>query len=168
MTALFARSPAEAHLYMALHPCACGEADLPWTVHEAQPTPEGMCSTYRGTCPACGTSREFSFAVPADPVAPPAFGDSEPSRIITPEQFLALARRAVGAVPGLVAAGQAWEAYEAATDAVEAIGEVLKFVPPGHDAVPGHDGPDYQRHTLEELRYRYREIQLIRSRAIRE
>lgn len=166
MTGLFARSPSEAHLYMVLHPCDCGESDLPWTVHESLSTPDGPHSIYRGTCPACGAGREFTFAVPPDPVPPPAFGGDEPSRIISAEQFHALAQRAAAAVPTLAAAGQAWEAYEAASDAVEAIGEVLKFVPPGQDGVPGLSAPQFRRQALEDLRYRYREVQLARSREI--
>jgi hypothetical protein len=37
VTARYARSVAECHLYMRLHPCSCGEADFPWASHELRP-----------------------------------------------------------------------------------------------------------------------------------
>lgn len=60
------------------------------------------------------------------------------------------------------------EGYEAALDAVASVEEVLKFIPPGADAVPAkalpHDNPaDYTRQQLEALRDAYRELLRARS-----
>lgn len=78
-SARHARSVAECHLYMRLHPCSCGEADFPWTSHEIGTAGGGDLSVYRGSCPQCGTARRFEFLVDSGGVAPPAFGGPEPS-----------------------------------------------------------------------------------------
>jgi hypothetical protein len=118
---------------MELHPCErCGAADFPWTEHEAGGRVGALTSAYVGECPSCGTPRRFEFRVPDDPVAPPAFGGPEPSRIIDPGEFLEMGDRAAAYAD--TTTGDT--AHDAALDAVAAVEEVLKFVPPGADAVP--------------------------------
>jgi hypothetical protein len=152
---------------MRLHPCSCGEADFPWTSHELRPADGGELSVYEGSCPRCAAARSFEFLVDGRGVAPPAFGGPEPSRIIGPEEFYALSQRAAAVARG----GDPADGYEAALDAVAAVEEVLKFIPPGADAVPAqalpYDDPaGYTRERLEALRYAYRELLLARSREL--
>lgn len=138
MAMLVARSVAECHLYMTLHPCdRCGEADFPWTTHEQGELPDGrMRSVYQGECPSCRMPRRFEFAVTGDP-PPPAYGGTEPSQIIDPGEFLELAGRAAAytEVPPDATPAQRRDARAAAEDAAAAVTEVLKFIPPGADAV---------------------------------
>jgi hypothetical protein len=167
VTVPYARSVAECHLYMALHPCSCGAADFPWTSHETRVTGDGDLSVYQGSCPRCRTARRFEFLVDGRGVPPPAFGGPEPSRIIGPEEFYALSQRAAAVARD----GDPADRYEAALDAVAAVEEVLKFVPPGADAVPAetlpHDDPaGYTRERLEALRYTYRQLLLASSRQV--
>ena len=105
---LAARSPLECQVYLALHPCACGCADFPWTSHELSTEDT---STYSGACPACGTPRSVTFRVPRGLV--PGFGGAEPSQIITAGDFLDLAKRAI--------------AHDDLGFAQAALEEVLKF-----------------------------------------
>ena len=155
---------------MVLHPCErCGEADFPWSRHEIGPGEGGLVSVYEGDCPSCGQGRRFAFAVDEEPVPPPAYGGPEPSQIIDPGEFYAMAERAAAyarAVP---------DGHEAAVDALAAIEEVLKFLPPGADAVPEDAfasaggmavysaGPErFRRERLESLRDEYRRATLAR------
>jgi hypothetical protein len=160
-----ARSVAECHLYMRLHPCSCGEAGFPWTSHETSPADSGDLSVYKGSCPRCGTARRFEFLVDSPGVAPPAFGGPEPSRIIGPEEFHKLSQQAAAVARD----GDRADGHEAALDAVASVEEVLKFIPPGADAVPAkalpHGNPaDYTRQRLEALRDAYRDLLWAHSR----
>jgi hypothetical protein len=63
MTRLYARSNAEAHLYMDLRPCACG--DIEFARHSAVTMDGGvLCSRYDGACRSCGAQRSFLFELP--------------------------------------------------------------------------------------------------------
>jgi hypothetical protein len=136
---LVARSISECHLYMVLHPCErCGEADFPWSRHETGHTDTGLRSVYEGDCPSCGTPRRFVFSVDGAPVPPPAYGGPEPSQIIDPGEFFAMGERAAAwaSAPPDASREQLADAHAAALDAVAALEEILKFVPPSADAVP--------------------------------
>src|SRR5688500_13011920 len=91
-----ARTNAEAHLYMDLHPCACGEIRFPRT-SSVVTSPDGvLASRYAGTCPQDGTEREFLFRLPERVLAPPLdgavmYGGSEPSELIDPGEWLSVA-----------------------------------------------------------------------------
>src|SRR4051794_6907582 len=63
MTRLHARSNAEAHLYMDLHPCACGAVEFD---RQSSVISDGgaLCSRYAGPCRRCGTPRVFAFELP--------------------------------------------------------------------------------------------------------
>jgi hypothetical protein len=143
-----ARTNAEAHLYMDLHPCACGEIRFPRT-SSVVTTPDGvLASRYAGTCPQDGAEREFLFRVPERIPAPPqdgvvVYGGPEPSELIDPGEWLSVADAHARSVPADTAAlaadgGAAARAAARAmlVHAVAAVEEVLKFIPAGADRVP--------------------------------
>ena len=74
------RTRDEAHLYLDLRPCDCGSVETDW--ESGVVAVDSMLATaYSGTCSACGTEREFVFALPEREVLPegfPAFGGPEP------------------------------------------------------------------------------------------
>lgn len=135
---LVARSSPECHLYIELHPCACGEARLE-PEHHLESGDDALVAVYEGTCPRCGTARRFDLVL--DPEIPPGdkFGGAKPSSIIDAGEFLAVAddaaRRVPGDTSGLDDAGRR-AARRTMARAVNALEEVLKFVPPGGDRVP--------------------------------
>ncbi|MEU6407414.1 hypothetical protein [Microbispora sp. NPDC046933] len=126
-----ARSRDEAHLYLDLHPCACGSADTDWD--SGLESVEGeLVTCYEGRCAACGAEREHLFALPEREVTPtgfPTFGGAEPSELLDPGEWLWVADLTAGNVPE---DGER-QALSIARAAVE---EVIKFVPPGQDEVP--------------------------------
>ncbi|MEV4133747.1 hypothetical protein AB0J72_16445 [Dactylosporangium sp. NPDC049742] len=95
-------------------------------------------SVYEGECPSCRSPRRFAFQLGPGFVPPPAYGGPEPSRIIDPAEFLTMGERAAGYAVVRPDASQRDRAgaREAAADAVAAVEEVLKFLPPSADAVP--------------------------------
>ena len=139
-----ARSNAEAHLYMDLHPCACGEIHFP-RASSVVTTPDGvLASRYAGTCPQDGAEREFLFRLPEHFVSPPpdgvvAYGGPEPSELIDPGEWLSIADAYARSVPADTASladdGLA-TARAMLVHAVAAVEEVLKFIPAGADRVP--------------------------------
>jgi hypothetical protein len=133
-----ARSSAECHLYMALHPCPCGEAAAP-TEHKVVQGRDGLVAQYRGQCAKCGRTRAFDFAL--DPEVPPvdAFGGAKPSRLICPGQFALHADRLAARWPAdrtNLSEAQRAQARDDLAWAARALEEVLKFVPADGDAVP--------------------------------
>jgi hypothetical protein len=138
---LVARSAEESQLYIELHPCECGDDDFRWSTHQLGYGEAGRRSVYLGNCETCGISRRFEFVL-ADLEAPvpPAFGHGDqPSAIVDAGEFLLVARRCAGMVPAdpaELADTFRDDALFALETAVEAVGEALKFIPPGADAVP--------------------------------
>jgi hypothetical protein len=130
-----ARSIDECHIYVQLHPCACGERLFVWSHHGQVGHPQGMLSVYEGSCGRCGASRRFEFVLPADQPPPPAMGGPEPSAVIDPAQFLVAARQAVSAVRA-GAAPSPPDAADAVGFAIAALEEVLKFIPRNGDRIP--------------------------------
>jgi hypothetical protein len=135
---LIARSSPECHLYIELHPCACGETQLE-TKHVLQSSGDDLVAVYQGVCPRCSTARRFDLVL--DPEIPPGdkFGGAAPSKLIDAGQYLAVADEAAKRVPGDAARLDEAERRAARwwmNRAVNALEEVLKFVPPGSDAVP--------------------------------
>ncbi|MFG1945199.1 hypothetical protein [Nonomuraea sp. NPDC048826] len=129
-----ARTRDEAHLYLDLHPCACGSADTTWRGGLVSVAGE-MVNRYSGDCEECAAPREYLFGLPARPVMPtgyPTFGGPEPSELLDAGEWLWVADLSAGNVP----VDDPAEAERALKVATAAVAEVVKFVPPGADAVP--------------------------------
>jgi hypothetical protein len=173
-----ARTNAEAHLYMDLHPCACGEFRFP-RAGSVVTTPDGvLASRYAGTCPQDGTEREFLFRVPERIIPPPrdgvvAYGGPDPSALIDPGEWLSIADAYARGVPADTAApaadgGATAQATARAmlVHAIAAVEEVLKFVPAGADLVP-EDAFVTDRgraaHTREPGRFRRSRLEAVRD-----
>ncbi len=136
---LVARSSPECHLYIELHPCACGETTLA-ARSRTESRGDALIAVYEGPCARCRVVRKFEFRLAdAIPPAPPAFGGDAPSTILDAGQFLHAADRIAKRVPGdltkLTAKDLATAHHDLAT-AAAAIDEVLKLIPPGLDHVP--------------------------------
>lgn len=138
-----ARSRDEAHLYMDLHPCErCGSAETDWQA--ALVSDEGEpARRYYGTCGACQASREFVFRLPERPAIPGPedlvfFGGPEHSQLFDPGEWQMIADVGVREGSAGRTGDQAADAErkQAFAVAVAAIGEILKFIPYGGDAVP--------------------------------
>ncbi|WP_031172518.1 hypothetical protein [Streptomyces durhamensis] len=134
-----ARSSSEAHLYMDLHPCECGSVDFE-RGHRLEQLGNDIVAVYEGVCRQCGRIRRFTFLMAEDiPPPPPAFGGPEPSQIIDPGEFLDVAFR-IAETTGvrlLNAPDSEQHTYRGAVAyALAAYEEVLKFIPPGQNAVP--------------------------------
>lgn len=129
MTRLYARTNAEAHLYMDLRPCSCGAPDFD---RKSTVITDGgvLCSRYAGPCRSCGAAREFVFELP-DPIRPIRdeieLGGSDPSRLLDAGEWLAVADAHARRQPGTR------RDLDTARAAIE---EVLKLVPAGAERVP--------------------------------
>ena len=136
---LVSRSTEESHLYMYLHPCACGEADFEWRDHDIIPGNGWLVSIYSGECGRCGRPRSFEFALAPEPSPPPpSLGGTAPSSIIDPGEFLETARRLVDGVPNdpaVVDDDEFHAARDALAFAVASVEEVLKFIPDGAELI---------------------------------
>ncbi|MEU8221696.1 hypothetical protein [Kribbella sp. NPDC048915] len=132
-----ARTRDEARLYLELHPCPdCGSVDAPWEQALVEVDGE-IASSYAAICPGCSAEREYLFGVPAreTPVRGwPTFGGPEPSEVLDAGQWLDVADTAASAVPA-----DRVEADRVLAIAEAAVGEVIKFVPSGADAVPADE-----------------------------
>lgn len=142
---LLARTSAEAHVYLAMTPCAgCGEVGY-------APPSTGLVavdglphSRYAGSCPACGSPVEFTFRVPLDPLLPdrdePCFGADEPSELLDAGQWLWYAERVTDGLPAEptadMAAPDRQQARRDLLRAAAALTEAIKFVPAGTETVP--------------------------------
>ena len=136
---LLARSSPECHLYIALHPCDCGETEGP-TKHRLESRGEDLVAVYDGPCPRCAVPRRFEFAL--DPEIAPGgkFGGAKASQIIDAGQFLAVADAAARQVPASTSGMDDRERQRARSQmsrAIAALEEVLKFIPEGADSIPG-------------------------------
>ncbi len=177
-TAAPARTFGEAHIYMDLHPCACGSAQFRRGGMEvlASDDTHGLVVRYAGPCDGCGRPRDFRFRLPNRPGVPPespyllSYPEDGPSRVLDPGDWVATAV-AYGAWAEEVAAadGVAEEdIVKLLTVAAAAVDEALRFLPPGAGAVP----PDaFWTPTGQEV-YRldpdlFRRDRLVRERADR-
>jgi hypothetical protein len=136
-----ARSNAEAHLFMDLHPCGCGERRFART--SSVVTIDGdLASRYTGACARCGTARRFEFRLPPEILQPPAtgmlYGGAEPSELLDPGEWLSVADDYARSVPvGAKLDGDALRtARHRLACAVAALDEIRKFAPPGAVEVP--------------------------------
>ncbi|MEV0356841.1 hypothetical protein AB0H71_12335 [Nocardia sp. NPDC050697] len=134
-----ARTNAEARLYLELTPCGrCAEPDAEF--HAAVLDLDGVQVTrYTARCPRCGAERVYDFQLPDRPLPPPPadegvrFGGAEPSRLLDPGVWLWYADDRAALVR---ADTDPATARLLLATAVAALDEVLKFLPPGADAVP--------------------------------
>lgn len=123
----YARSNAEAHLFMDLNPCGCGDRvfDRKSAVVECGAV---LCSEYIGPCRTCGAIRTFVFALPDEILRPVPgrfeYGGADPSRLLDPGEWMAVADEHAKRNPGT--------ARDLAV-ACAAIDEILKFIPIGAD-----------------------------------
>ncbi|MDX2393768.1 hypothetical protein NJL88_27640 [Streptomyces sp. DK15] len=163
---LIARSSSEAHLYMDLHACECGSFDFD-RQHRLELRGDDLVAVYEGVCRQCGRSRHFEFRMAEEiPPPAPAFGGPEPSRIIDPGEYVAVAYRVsrAASLELLNRPESEHHKYRAAMAyALAAFEEVLKFVPPDQDAIPAdaftseagktryRNGPGKFRRTLIEM-----------------
>lgn len=137
-----ARTSTEAHLYMDLRPCGCGEVLFPRDSAVIQAGGD-LASRYSGTCASCDTYREFVFRLPAEIAFPQpgmiVFGDGTPSELLDPGEWLWVADRYASASPADVSALDADArrgAYRNTATAAAAMDEVLAFIPAGAWGVP--------------------------------
>jgi hypothetical protein len=122
-----------------------------------------------GTCPRCGHPRDAVFELadpPVEPVPPYAFGSGDgPSRLVDAGQWLLASRELAEDARAATGPGDPDAAYDRLCAAASAADEILRFLPPGADAVPDEafwtgDGlalraalPDwFERHRLVALR----------------
>lgn len=175
---LLARTSTEARLYLDLHSCECGESELAWASSVIELNEDDLGSRYDGTCPSCGTYREFTFRLPAEIVMPKigeiVYGDHTPSELLDPGEWMWVADRYSGSVPADTSSldeAARRQARLRVLAAAAAMDEVLKFAPPGADRVPpeafrtevGQAVYDemsgrFDRPRLEVIRDTYREI----------
>jgi hypothetical protein len=136
-----ARSRDEAHLYLDLHPCErCHRSDVDW--QDALTHDDGApARRYFGVCPGCGEQREFTFRLPEKPALPGPddlvfFGGPEHSQLFDAGEWRMIADAAIqeGSAPSDSHTRD--ERRRAFALGVAALGEVLKFIPEGVDAVP--------------------------------
>ena len=133
MTVPLARSSEEAHLYMELHPCACGEADLD-AVSSVGRVDGDWISRYTGRCVECRRERVFEFRQPEE-LAVPGEGawaaGAQPSELLDAGEWLFVA--------DAYGSAETDAGPQVRTDllaAAAALDEVLKFLPDGADEVP--------------------------------
>ncbi|MFB9239384.1 hypothetical protein ACFFWC_28275 [Plantactinospora siamensis] len=141
-----ARTSAEAHLFMDLHPCECGAAGFARGSSVVALDDGDLASRYAGACAGCGREREFLFRLPAQVTAPAAdgrfgfSGDRDgPSELLDPGEWLWVADAYAGqapADPAGVPADQRPRARAVLQRAAAALDEALKFVPAEADEVP--------------------------------
>lgn len=136
---LVARSSPECHLYIALHPCACGEAAFAPRARLVADG-DGMITVYEGPCVRCGTTRRFEFRLTeALPPPPPAYGGDAPSTILDAGEFLHAADQLARTIPGdltRLTPQDLSRAHANLAKAAAMLDEVLKLIPAGHDRVP--------------------------------
>jgi hypothetical protein len=138
-----ARSSLEAHLYMDLHPCECGETKFERASVVVELPGGDLARRYTGRCPSCGTEREFVFRLPAEPpdleTDEIRYGDAQPSELLDAGEWLWVAdsyARSVPPEPHRLPEPDRGRARARLASAAAAIDEVLKLVPPGEDEVP--------------------------------
>ncbi|MGA8115823.1 MAG: hypothetical protein WCA46_19350 [Actinocatenispora sp.] len=147
---LEARTYAEAHLYMDLQQCRCGEYRFDRDhMTMLNGPPDTLTMRFEGACERCGRQRGFTFRLPehADrPTTGYSFRGDGPSRLLDPGQWFAVsvAQSELNAyVQQQVNPDEAWRDPEAWEDMAEslsnagdAVAEAYRFVPDGADAVP--------------------------------
>ena len=136
---LLARTVTEAHLFMDLRPCTCGEIRFDRTSQDNQ-AGEDRLRIYSGACVLCGAHREFTFLLPRQVIASEEvrFGDGSPSELLDPGEWLWAADRYASGPADRTGLDE--DALRSAQRqvmlAAAAMDEVLAFVPAHRSAVP--------------------------------
>jgi hypothetical protein len=134
------RTSAEAHLYMDLHGCSCGQTAFARDSAVVALEDGDLARRYSGPCAGCGTEREFTFRLPAVPsMGQGYFGGEEPSQLIDPGEWLAVSDAYAGQAPAETAGltpEQVRQGRALLDRAAAALDEVLKFIPEGGETVP--------------------------------
>ncbi|MGC5054239.1 hypothetical protein ACLQ2S_22615 [Micromonospora sp. DT48] len=142
MSPLLSRTNAEAHLYMDLHPCTCGETRFPRQSAVVALADGELASRYTGACAGCGQEREFVFRLPPEPTSTAGgfrYGEDEPSQLLDPGEWLLVSDAYAGQVPADPGSGEAAQRARAVlTRAMAALDEVGKFIPPDAAVVPAN------------------------------
>jgi hypothetical protein len=133
MATPLARTSAEAHLYLELHGCDCGERTFAPESAVVVLEDGDLGTRYTYTCPRCGKAHEVTFRLPADPTPPgPGFtyGGAEPSELLDAGEWLAVADAYASQAPADLDGLSPEETRHARallTRAAAAMDEVLKF-----------------------------------------
>jgi hypothetical protein len=133
MTLPIARTRDEARLFLDLTPCECGSTDADWR-HGTGMVDGELASVYDASCADCGAEREYFFGLPPRETGGdyPNFGGPEPSQLLDPGRWLALADQLASMLPP----DDPETSAEALAIASAAVVEAMKFIPAGEDAVP--------------------------------
>lgn len=162
------RSVAEAHLYMDLRPCECGQARFARRGAVVALDDGDLASRYSGECGGCGQHREFTFRLPAEPVVAPhgvRYGGDEPSQLLDPGEWLTVAETYARSVSVPTRQIPTRQAEPSLLRAIAALDEVAKFIPSGEDAVPVHAFTERGRdiHRQEPGRFRRDRLAAVRA-----
>jgi hypothetical protein len=155
---LFARSVAEAHLFMDLAGAEPGPRQ-----HALVARGDLLVSTYRAQVQ--GREQRFEFDIPEPTPRGGLYGGAAPSRILGPGQFLAHADAIAASVPaspeGLTST-QKQEAQRRLAVALACLDEVMKFIPAGEDAVPERSfGTERERRWRADDPGRFSRVRLL-------
>lgn len=138
---LYARTNAEAHLYMDLHTCECGSSEFERDSILVEQD-DDLVSVYEGNCRSCGRVRKFEFLLSEGlpPTGPGVvYGGNEASSLLDPGEFMRVsdehAERVPGTPDGLSDAAVVRARRDIAV-AIAGIEECLKFIPADKDRVP--------------------------------
>lgn len=131
----YARSIAEEHLYMRLHPCRCGSGESVPVSHATGRAEQGAVDENVERCTGCGTEREFLFRIPGlVPRYDDRYGGADPSQIIDAGQWQGLAWAQI--VRAMNLGDRPAEKRAHFLEAIEYLKELQKFIPAGDEAVP--------------------------------
>ncbi|MGH3379815.1 MAG: hypothetical protein ACRDP6_34305 [Actinoallomurus sp.] len=131
MSLPLARTPREAHLYIDMHACACGERGTDQRSHSTLAGKTYWAGRYDLTCTGCGAERRFIFRVPDWPLSVDGYGGDSPSEIIDAGQWIWLADLAASSCAAQPSPDEEERRRqaEAMKEAVAAMEEILKFIP---------------------------------------
>ncbi|WIM97997.1 hypothetical protein ACTOB_001565 [Actinoplanes oblitus] len=173
-----ARTSLEAHLFIDLTPCACGEPTLARS-STVITLPDGAAGArYTGTCPSCGRSRVFEFRLPEREIQQQpdevVYGGPETSELIDAAEWVNVAARYASMVPdrpGELTGDARRIARTRLAAAIAAVSEAERFLGDDSDEMPGSAfwsglgralGADdrrlFHRHSLARLRERYESL----------
>jgi hypothetical protein len=131
----YARSIAEEHLYMELHPCRCGESTVTASTHGSMQAEQGLASEHTGRCTGCGEFRRFVFRLPGlAPQHTDRYGGPDPSQIIDAGEWRMVSLAYLGHAQKV--RDRPDELRRALEEALAAYQEMMKFIPPGDDEIP--------------------------------